>query len=277
MQNNENSGEITNLVISQNETAITTSLKVAEVFSKHHKNVLKTIESLGCSKIFWQLNFKPRQYDNRGRLYPYYEITRQGFTILVMGFTGIQAMTFKEAYIDAFDKMENYIRDATSNNLLITSPPQNELSLVQDIEALKKMVENLVKEHQKDKQEVKNIHHRLHHMENVLENRPYILNSFPDAPLTAFYVYFALNPSNGLTKIGQSTNPEDRLWVFQAVEPNMVLVRLINVRTLGQATALEIFLHQLFSAYSRGRELFTLGEYQMNIVDLLKAAIEANN
>lgn len=85
---------------------ITSTLKVAEVFGRNHKDVVRKLEGLGCSKSFTERNFTPSEYsDPTGRKLPMYQMTKNGFAILVMGFTGKKAMQFKEAYIEAFDWM----------------------------------------------------------------------------------------------------------------------------------------------------------------------------
>ncbi len=91
--------------------AVTTSLKVAEVFGKEHKNVIRAIESLlKDSDVADRLNFEPREYtDVRGKTWPMYEMDRDGFTLLAMGFTGKQALQFKLSYIDAFNKAESIL------------------------------------------------------------------------------------------------------------------------------------------------------------------------
>jgi len=84
----------------------TTSLKVAEHFGKQHKNVLQAIDRLECSLEFNQLNFQPVEYsDAKGEKRPAYEMTKDGFTFLAMGFTGKEAAKWKEAYINAFNAM----------------------------------------------------------------------------------------------------------------------------------------------------------------------------
>ena len=89
------------------ERATVTSLDVAETFGKEHKNVLRDIENLGCSTDFNRLNFEPISYtDSMNRKQKAYAMTRDGFTLLVMGYTGDQAMMFKEAYIKQFNAME---------------------------------------------------------------------------------------------------------------------------------------------------------------------------
>ncbi|EJY0731531.1 Rha family transcriptional regulator [Salmonella enterica] len=95
----------------ENGRAVTTSVAVAEYFRKLHKNVIQKIETLECSPEFNRLNFKPVDYtDAKGEKRPAYQITKNGFVFLVMGFTGKKAAAFKEAYIAEFDRMENELR-----------------------------------------------------------------------------------------------------------------------------------------------------------------------
>jgi Rha family phage regulatory protein len=101
------------LVIDYQHKPATTSLLVAERFGKDHKNVLRDIENLECSTNFWRLNFELSNYESRGKSYPMYIMTRDGFTFLVMGFTGLSAANFKEEYIEQFNKMETVIRSTT--------------------------------------------------------------------------------------------------------------------------------------------------------------------
>lgn len=87
----------------------TTSLNVAKVFGKAHKNVLQKIElaKRNSSKSFSELNFKPAEYmDAQDKPRPMYRLTRDGFASLVMGFTGKKAAQFREAYIAVFNAME---------------------------------------------------------------------------------------------------------------------------------------------------------------------------
>lgn len=102
------------LVAVENEHAVTTSLRVAEVFGKEHYNVMKAIKSLDCSEEFRAVNFNASkiayQNGNIKKQLPMYYITRDGFMFLVMGFTGKTAAKWKEAYIKAFNEMEAKIR-----------------------------------------------------------------------------------------------------------------------------------------------------------------------
>ncbi len=90
--------------------AVTSSLAVADFFSKRHDDVLKKIRTLECSASFTARNFSVSDYtDCTGRKLPCYQITRDGFAFLAMGFTGKRAARFKEAYINAFNQMEKQL------------------------------------------------------------------------------------------------------------------------------------------------------------------------
>ena len=83
------------------------SLDIAKHFDKQHKNVLQSISNLEASKKFIELNFQPSEFkDPTGRTLPCYNLTRDGFAFLCMGFTGAKAAAWKEAYIQAFNEME---------------------------------------------------------------------------------------------------------------------------------------------------------------------------
>lgn len=103
----------------KNGNAVTTSNVVADHFGKMHKDVLKKIRSLGCSEEFSQRNFAPIDFiDKNGDVQPAYEITRDGFTLLCMGFTGAKAMAWKERYILAFNAMEAELQKKPANAAL---------------------------------------------------------------------------------------------------------------------------------------------------------------
>lgn len=86
---------------------ITTSLAISNNFNKKHKDVLRAVENLECSQEFRKRNFAPTSYKtSQGKVLPAYEITRDGFVFLCMGFTGAQAALWKEKYIEAFNRLE---------------------------------------------------------------------------------------------------------------------------------------------------------------------------
>lgn len=109
--------ETSGLVSVNNNQVVTTSLQIAEFFDKEHKSVLRQINSLECSDLFRQHNFAlscyTRKNGNITKSYPMYYITKDGFIILAMGFTGKIAVRFKEAYINAFNEMERMLSGVT--------------------------------------------------------------------------------------------------------------------------------------------------------------------
>ena len=97
------------LVSLENGIPSTTSLKVSEVFHKRHTEVLRGIRLLcdNTPESFYGRNFASVEYtDAKGERRPMYTMTRDGFTLLVMGYTGKEAMRFKLEYIEAFNAME---------------------------------------------------------------------------------------------------------------------------------------------------------------------------
>lgn len=111
-----------NLVIQQDGVAMTNSLLVAEIFEKNHKDVLRSINSLEVSDEFRQRNFAPANYtDAQGKPRPMFQITRDGFTMLAMGFTGKKAIEWKEKYIQVFNQMEARLRSPELTEEVIMS------------------------------------------------------------------------------------------------------------------------------------------------------------
>lgn len=94
-----------------NDEVVTTSLRVAEVFGKRHTHVLEKIGQLLNEPKNGLVNmFKKSSYiDAKGEHRPMYYINRDGFSLLVMGFTGRKALDWKLKYIEAFNQMEKYI------------------------------------------------------------------------------------------------------------------------------------------------------------------------
>lgn len=94
--------------------ATTTSLDVAIHFGKRHDNVMRDIKNLECPSEFALLNFEEMSRkvtvgNGAVREERFYRITRDGFTLLCMGFTGREALHWKIAYINAFNKMEQVL------------------------------------------------------------------------------------------------------------------------------------------------------------------------
>lgn len=101
------------LVFLKNEEAFTNSIKVADAFNKRHDSVLRSIDNLHKNVVVKKRKlFRLSSYvDAKGESRRLYEMNRQGFELLVMGFTGEKAIQWKIRYSDAFDSMEKYIRN----------------------------------------------------------------------------------------------------------------------------------------------------------------------
>ena len=87
----------------------TTSLEVARFFGKQHQHVIRDITGLtdNCPESFSASNFGRASYlDEQAKNRPMYIIYRDGFMLLVMGYTGKKALAIKLAYIEAFNAME---------------------------------------------------------------------------------------------------------------------------------------------------------------------------
>lgn len=105
------------------EVTVVSSLDVAETFTyydkeehrqytKEHRRVLQDIRELDCSEEFRDHNFVQSSYKNsQNKRQPMFYMTKDGFTLLVMGYTGHKAMKFKEAYIKQFNAMEKQLKE----------------------------------------------------------------------------------------------------------------------------------------------------------------------
>lgn len=135
-------------VVAINGVPVVGSRNLAETFGKRHDNVIQSIENSHCSEGFRNLNFKVSYYRAGKGKYKEYLLTRDGFTFIVMGFTGKKADLFKEAYIQRFNEMEQYIksrtmarlesRDLTDAVALLHDPPKryhysNEFDMINKI------------------------------------------------------------------------------------------------------------------------------------------------
>lgn len=100
------------LVRIDNQQVVTDSRSVAEHFEKQHKHVLEAIDNLKAEnsalrKMFYETTYKVK---GNNKSYKMYLMNRDGFSLLVMGFTGKAALEWKLKYIDAFNAMEKAIK-----------------------------------------------------------------------------------------------------------------------------------------------------------------------
>lgn len=99
--------------INKEEVTVVSSLDVAETFEKNHRDVMESIRNIetGISTAEFSALFNLASYRaTNGKSNPMYQMTRDGFTLLVMGYTGEKAMKFKLAYIKQFNAMEKILR-----------------------------------------------------------------------------------------------------------------------------------------------------------------------
>lgn len=122
-----------NLVKVEDGKVVADSRTIAELFEKRHDDVLKAVRKLDCSEDFSVRNFAetPYVHPQNGQTYKMYNMTRDGFTFLVMGFTGEKAAQWKEAYINAFNDMEAKLRGKAIN---VRDPGQLSAIAIQLIE-----------------------------------------------------------------------------------------------------------------------------------------------
>ena len=107
---------IPQLTVSEQGIPLASSLDVAKVFEKEHFHVLRDIENLlkDIPEDFIATNFGLVEYtDAKGEKRPMYNLTRDAFTLLAMGFTGKKAMRFKVLYIETFNAMEKALVEQT--------------------------------------------------------------------------------------------------------------------------------------------------------------------
>lgn len=99
------------LISIQNGQVVTTDVLIAKAFSRRPSSVRRAIKNLKCSKEFRLHNFAHTFHvDQQCKKQPSYLITKDGFVLLIMGFTGKDATDFKIQYIEAFNEMEKYLQ-----------------------------------------------------------------------------------------------------------------------------------------------------------------------
>lgn len=137
------------LVHLENDEAVCSSLEVAEKFGKRHDKLISEIERMysdligkGCVQNGGDPMFVKSSYihPQNKQEYPMYLMNRDGFSLLVMGFTGKKALDWKLKYINAFNQMENIIREKQSQSWIETRT-FGKLSRKAETDVLKQLVE----------------------------------------------------------------------------------------------------------------------------------------
>lgn len=128
-------------IVNQHNQVVTTSKNVADNFGKYHKNIIRDIERLLEED---RLNFEPMFYegeepDSYGRPQKVYYMNRDGFTFLVMGFTGKRANQFKLAYLEQFNSMEKQLIEFSKDSYMIDDPVARAERWIQEQERTKQL------------------------------------------------------------------------------------------------------------------------------------------
>lgn len=132
------------LVYLKNDEAVCDSLQVAEKFGKEHRNVLRAIDDLletllkieQPSKLF----IASKRKADDGQYHRMYLMNRDGFSLLVMGFTGREALEWKLQYIRAFNQMESFIREK-STQMWIETRKAGKFTRKAETDTIQKLVE----------------------------------------------------------------------------------------------------------------------------------------
>lgn len=129
------------LVMMRGKDAVCDSLDVAEHFGKRHKNMIQNIERLAENSADVRALFKAQTYvDTYGRKQKKYYMNRDGFSLLVMGFTGKQAIEWKMKYIAAFNRMEQLLAQKQTDVYRDTRAYQKSIRK-QETDAIKRLVD----------------------------------------------------------------------------------------------------------------------------------------
>ena len=99
------------VVIKKDGELVVTSRQIAEDFGKRHSHICDTIRNLTAENSEVKKMMIESKFEHRGNEYTEYLLTRDGFSLLVMGFTGSRALEWKLKYIEAFNKMEQAIKN----------------------------------------------------------------------------------------------------------------------------------------------------------------------
>lgn len=134
------------LVKIENNQIVTDSRSVAEHFGKRHNDVTEVIRKLLATEKSVTKMFHKSKFEYRGQEFPMYLMNRDGFSLLVMGFTGAKALEWKLRYIDAFNEMEKQL--VNKNTLVLpdfTNPVEAARAWANEYEAKQKaLTENAV-------------------------------------------------------------------------------------------------------------------------------------
>lgn len=129
------------LVYLKNDEAVCDSLQVAEKFDKAHRSVLRDIDNLIAQNCAVKSMFKQSTYKaDNGQKYRMFYMNRDGFSLLIMGFTGKDALNWKLQYIKAFNQMESFIKEKSTQTWVETRKA-GKLTRKAETDTIKKLVD----------------------------------------------------------------------------------------------------------------------------------------
>ena len=116
------------IVFAADGKALANSRDVVAWFGKPHGHVMRSVRALLQAKpALNQSNFGlVHKLDARGRMQPSYDMDRDGFALLAMGFAGAKALDFKVAYVEAFNRMEAALKHPPETGAVIAVPGRRE-------------------------------------------------------------------------------------------------------------------------------------------------------
>lgn len=139
------------LVQINNDRVVVSSRDIAEHFEKEHKVVLRSIENLKAQNCTLTSMFYETSYTSgTGKSYKEYQMNRDGFSLLVMGFTGSKALDWKLKYINAFNEMEKRLKDlaVVKDSYMIDDPIKRAQRWIEEQQEKKVLAETCTKQEQ---------------------------------------------------------------------------------------------------------------------------------
>lgn len=162
------------LVTVENNQPVTTSKNVANVFNKSHNHVLRDIEDIinkiGKPNLDSQMFYKTT-YENRGKQYPMYVMTRDGFTLLVMGYNGKKAIEFKLDYINAFNTMEKKLKEQQNQVAIPSYQIDDPVKRAERWIEEEKERQKLALENKTQKQQINEMQPKVSYYDEILANK----------------------------------------------------------------------------------------------------------
>lgn len=129
------------LVVVENGQIVVSSLQIAEHFGKEHRSILRDIREILAAQNCATKFFVESTFENRGKEYPMFLMNRDGFSLLVMGFTGKKALEWKLKYIQAFNQMEEQIKTLLAPSYQIADPIERAKKWIEEEEQRKQLAE----------------------------------------------------------------------------------------------------------------------------------------